>query len=39
MRSFYAVTLFLLILGSLSAGYGALADTDLVATFSGRGSF
>jgi uncharacterized membrane protein YuzA (DUF378 family) len=39
MRSIYAVTLFILILGGLSWGYVALADTDLSPPFSGRGSF
>jgi uncharacterized protein len=39
MRSIYAVTLFILIIGGLSWGYVALADTDLVASLLGEGQF
>jgi uncharacterized membrane protein YuzA (DUF378 family) len=38
-RSISAVTLFILILGGLSWGYVALADTDLVASLLGEGQF
>jgi uncharacterized protein len=39
MRSIYAVTLFILILGGLSWGYVALAEADLVASLLGEGQF
>jgi len=39
MRSIYAVTLFILILGGLSWGYIALADADLIASLLGEEQF